>query len=277
MTTLRDPEHHAGHHTGTDADAGPAAGSAASAALEPVRTLDMASMKALAHPLRVQILEALANYGAQTACGLGELLNESSGATSYHLRQLAKYDFVHEVPGRGTARERWWERASGPIEVGSRELATSPVVGDATRLVTREIERSRAAALAEFATCGYERLPEEWQDAGTLSTSHARLTAEQLAEFSRQMDEFSRVLLERLKAAGPQPGARPVQIHFNAFPLVSDEAERAIARGAAAAEKANAQSTARQTTGNQTTGKQTVDSHADNNHSAGNHSKGNQQ
>ena len=46
--------------------------------------------------------------GPSTASRLGRLVGESSGATSYHLRQLAEYGFVEEVEGQGTARERWW-------------------------------------------------------------------------------------------------------------------------------------------------------------------------
>ncbi|WP_427018839.1 ArsR family transcriptional regulator [Pseudarthrobacter sp. P1] len=194
------------------------------------RILDVAAMKALAHPLRVQILEALANYGAQTACGLGEMLNESSGSTSYHLRQLAKYEFVHEVQGKGTARERWWERSRGAIVLGAAGPDDGTAATDATRVVAREIERSRSAALEEFVACGHDRLPAEWQEAATLTTAHARLTAAQLADFSRQVDDFSARLLAELKDAGVQPGARPVQVHFNAFPLVSREAERSIPR-----------------------------------------------
>ena len=66
------------------------------------------SLKSLAHPLRVRIYDELSSYGPMTASGLAERLGESSGSTSYHLRQLAAYGFVEEVEGQGTARERWW-------------------------------------------------------------------------------------------------------------------------------------------------------------------------
>jgi DNA-binding transcriptional ArsR family regulator len=68
-------------------------------------------LRALAHPLRVRILGSLRTDGPATATMLGERLGESSGATSYHLRVLARHGFVEEEAGRGTARERWW-RAS---------------------------------------------------------------------------------------------------------------------------------------------------------------------
>ena len=36
--------------------------------------------------------------------------NASSGATSYHLRQLGRYGLIEEDPDRGAGRERWWRR-----------------------------------------------------------------------------------------------------------------------------------------------------------------------
>ena len=78
-----------------------------------VRVLDDDAFKGLAHPLRVQIFDLLAIHGPHTASGVAERVGESSGVTSYHLRQLAKHGLVREVEGRGTARERWWERMPG--------------------------------------------------------------------------------------------------------------------------------------------------------------------
>jgi DNA-binding transcriptional ArsR family regulator len=77
--------------------------------LEPaVQVTDVRALRALAHPLRNRLLGLLRLHGPSTASQLGRLVGENSGATSYHLRQLADYGFVEEVEGRGTARERWW-------------------------------------------------------------------------------------------------------------------------------------------------------------------------
>src|SRR3954471_15102943 len=94
----------------------PGAGQPRDAAQEVGHTVvGTAALKALAHPLRVRLLETLSRYGAQTASNLAARLGESSGSTSYHLRQLARHGLVREVEGRGTARERWWERPPGPL------------------------------------------------------------------------------------------------------------------------------------------------------------------
>ena len=77
--------------------------------MEPaVQVTDVRALRALAHPLRSKLLGLLRLHGPATASQLGRAVGESSGSTSYHLRQLAAYGFVEEVEGEGTARERWW-------------------------------------------------------------------------------------------------------------------------------------------------------------------------
>jgi DNA-binding transcriptional ArsR family regulator len=76
-----------------------------------VKQLDGPALRALAHPLRMRIIAVLRREGPATATTLAARLGESSGATSYHLRSLAKAGFVTEIPDRGTGRERWWQAA----------------------------------------------------------------------------------------------------------------------------------------------------------------------
>ena len=66
-------------------------------------------MRALAHPVRVALLELLSRDGPMTATQAGEVLDESPANISFHLRTLAKYGFVEEAPG-GTGRQRPWRR-----------------------------------------------------------------------------------------------------------------------------------------------------------------------
>jgi len=73
-----------------------------------VQVTDVRALRALAHPLRNRLLGQLRVNGPATASQLGRVVGESSGSTSYHLRQLEAYGFVEEVEGQGTARERWW-------------------------------------------------------------------------------------------------------------------------------------------------------------------------
>ncbi|HEY8913164.1 helix-turn-helix domain-containing protein [Lacisediminihabitans sp.] len=189
------------------------------------RTLDLESLKALAHPLRVHIVDTLSTYGSFTASGLAERLGESSGATSYHLRQLEKHGFVREVRGKGTGRERWWERTPVGIHLSSREMketTATPVGRAATDLVMREWKRSRARVLDDFLERGPDLLPEEWLDLSTVSTMNTRLTREQMRELVDAWIALYGEYIEKYKGQ-EAPGARPVQIHFDAFPVVDGE------------------------------------------------------
>ncbi len=62
----------------------------------------------LAHPERLRMLGLLRIEGPATATGLADRLGLNFGATSYHLRQLAKHGFIAEADDLGTKRERWW-------------------------------------------------------------------------------------------------------------------------------------------------------------------------
>lgn len=186
------------------------------------RQLDLESLKALAHPLRVQLLDTLSTYGQFTASGLAERLGESSGATSYHLRQLEKHGFVREVEGKGTGRERWWERMPGGITLRSDGIENTPAGRAATRTVVRQWENNRSALLNDFLERGHDLLSPEWMASTSVSTVNLRITKEQLKEIVDAFDAFSSTFVEKYRGQNP-PGSRPVQIHFNAFPVVDGD------------------------------------------------------
>jgi DNA-binding transcriptional ArsR family regulator len=183
------------------------------------RAMDLESLKALAHPLRVKIVDVLSTYGAFTASGLGERLGESSGATSYHLRQLEKHGFVREVEGRGTARERWWERVPGAISLDDTELRESPAGKAASQLVLQEWTNSRERTLRDYVEHGDDVLSAEWQEASELSLANIVVTAEQLKEIS---DQFMAVMDAAVARYRGQkiPGARSTQLQIAAFPVI---------------------------------------------------------
>lgn len=183
------------------------------------RVVDLESLKALAHPLRVRIIDVLSTYGAFTASGLAERLGESSGATSYHLRQLEKHGFVREVPDKGVGRERWWERSPGGITLASKEFQETQAGREASRVVVNEWASNRERILRDFIDRGFDELPENWIDASLVSLVNVVVTAEQLHEFTEQYKE----LVDRFADAhrGQKvSGARPVHLQFHGFPVL---------------------------------------------------------
>jgi DNA-binding transcriptional ArsR family regulator len=193
---------------------------------EAARELDMESLKALSHPLRVQMVDALSVYGPATASGLAERLGESSGATSYHLRQLEKHGFVRELQGRGTGRERWWERVPGSINIGSPDADRTPAGRSAAQLIYREFRTSQQRLLNDFIDRGATEVDPEWMDASAVMTANARLTVGQMRDFVTAVNELVEKMIVPLRGQDT-PGARPVQINFNAFPVVDAAAQPA--------------------------------------------------
>lgn len=180
-------------------------------------------LRALAHPLRGRILDELGMYGPLTASGLGERLGESSGATSYHLRQLEKVGLVQEKKDKGNARERWWERRPGSMTYP--DPADFPV-GSADRLTARllndEAVRTRETAFHEFLAQDEGAISDEWQKVSVVDTINLKLLPEQLAALVNDIDDVLWKYIDAYKKT-PSMGARPVQIHLNAFPLARGE------------------------------------------------------
>ena len=68
---------------------------------------DPVVIRALAHPLRHQLMGVIGTHGQATTADAARELGISHGLASHHLRQLAKYGFVEQVKGKDH-RERPW-------------------------------------------------------------------------------------------------------------------------------------------------------------------------
>ncbi|MEU9990249.1 helix-turn-helix domain-containing protein [Streptomyces sp. NPDC048045] len=186
-----------------------------------LRRLDARSLRGLAHPLRMQLLEALRHHGPATASQLGARLGESSGATSYHLRQLAAHGFVEDAPGHGKGRERWWQAVDQELSV-ERDLLTStdPVVRGATDVFLHEAVTAYGRELAGFVATRDKWLP-AWSGGATLSDSMLRLTPELAAELTGRMHALIAEYRDSVPDAGT-PGSEQVRIHTHLFPIETD-------------------------------------------------------
>jgi DNA-binding transcriptional ArsR family regulator len=176
---------------------------------------DARAMRALAHPLRVALLEAMRRDGEITATRAAELLGESPGNMSWHLQTLAKYGFVEETGG-GRGRTRPWRVASG-----SRRLETSmtdPEVAAAGEALERTFLERSSDQLREWWS---RRLtyPVKWRRAAFMSGSIRYLTAAELAAI---MDETLAIYdryADRADKDKRPAGALPVHLYTHGHPL----------------------------------------------------------
>jgi DNA-binding transcriptional ArsR family regulator len=141
---------------------------------ESVRRLDARGLKALAHPLRVRMLGTLRNDGPATATQLAQRLGESTGTTSWHLRQLAEHGFIEEDPDRGTRRDRWWRARARATELLVRDFTDQPELLGVIGIYLQSVLENSFARAADFIAHG-EEWSAAWQDAATFSDGTLRL------------------------------------------------------------------------------------------------------
>jgi predicted ArsR family transcriptional regulator len=189
------------------------------------RLTDARALRAYAHPVRMKLVGLLRTEGPLTATRAGELLGESSGTCSFHLRQLAKYGLVEEAGG-GTGREKPWRATTTSTDWD--RVADTPELSAATGMLNTMVAETYFEQLMRFLESKPEE-PREWQDAAMLGDRILYLTAEELAELGRKVREMLDVYFERLvKPELRPPDARPVSYLTIAFP---NDAGRKTGRG----------------------------------------------
>ncbi|MGY1693797.1 MULTISPECIES: helix-turn-helix domain-containing protein [unclassified Geodermatophilus] len=184
-----------------------------------VDVTDPRTLRALAHPLRTGLLGLLRSEGPSTASRLGQRLGESSGTTSYHLRQLAALGFVEEVPGEGTARERWWRARHRSTRWRTEDLVDQPGGREVVEEFTHQSlgrQRRMLAAHAEQR----ESLDDVWRDTVSLNDWALHLSPAAAGELAEELNG----VLARWRAEREEPGAPLVHVLVDLFPLTEDPA-----------------------------------------------------
>jgi DNA-binding transcriptional ArsR family regulator len=185
------------------------------------RVDDLATLRAIAHPLRMRLLGALRIDGPATASQLGRRFDESSGATSYHLRQLARYGFVEEDADQPTRRERRWRATSDYTSWNSADFLDD--VGGQAAL--RVFERQRIDYTVRHLQRWYaerQQWSRGWSAAEIDSDWMLRLRAEDLNAMKQELD----ALLARYRAAErdqDDADAARVLVLAYAFPVTEVE------------------------------------------------------
>jgi DNA-binding transcriptional ArsR family regulator len=163
---------------------------------------DARTLRALAHPVRIALIEALSLGGAMTATEVGEHIGESPTTCSFHLRQLAKYGFVEEAGG-GKGRARPWRMTSIGMSFGSaHDDPESELAASALGRLIRERQLDRYRTWLETKPT----YPRQWRDAAGDSEYLFYLTAEELQQLN---EELSALLLPRARERLIDPSLRP--------------------------------------------------------------------
>ena len=177
---------------------------------------DAKVLRAMAHPLRLRLIGALRKDGPATASDLARRFGESSGMTSYHLRQLERYGFVEEERQEG--RKRFWraldEGTEWSIDTDDTAFveASSALGGELVAEYSRWLRRWYAE------TPDWDR---PWRAAAEGMDQWFELTPEELRSLS---DEVREVLARYEDRRAPRDGTERAIVLFHAFPEKRDAA-----------------------------------------------------
>lgn len=174
--------------------------------------LDTATLRVLAHPVRLTVLNLLRERGPATATGVAAELGINPGAASYHLRRLAAGGLIIEDEELGSGRDRWWKAAH-------RQSIHDPSAGPADQraagrsythaLVLARIEQLRRAAQE------VPLLPREWADVSTYGDFTLTLTPAEVARLRAELFD----VIRRYRDEPATEGGAPVSVQVQAFPV----------------------------------------------------------
>ena len=178
---------------------------------------DVRTLRAIVHPLRIRLLTLLRLDGPATATELARRTGESSGATSYHLRQLERFGYV-EDDGPQSGRERRWRATSRSTSWDAADFAADSegrAVSDA--LERRQVQR--AVDQFERWVARRDAMDPAWMHAATVGDDALRLTPSQTKALNDELYE----VLRRFRTDPPPPRAGEtaelVAAHLQVFPF----------------------------------------------------------
>lgn len=166
---------------------------------------DASAVRALAHPARLVVIDALYGGEVLTATECAALAGISASAMSYHLRALEKYGLVRRAEPRGDGRERPWMKAGENLAVriqGSRDAAAS--MSAAELLVSNSIELDRERLLASMRVDASEGRSGAWRDTTHYSRSRLVLTADEARSLAAGLEALLEPYLAERRSPRPE-------------------------------------------------------------------------
>ncbi|MGH7693074.1 MAG: winged helix-turn-helix domain-containing protein [Candidatus Dormibacteria bacterium] len=180
------------------------------------RISDAKTMRALSHPVRLALIEALTLDGPLTATEASELISESPTTCSFHLRQLARYGFVEEAGG-GPGRNRPWKMSSVGMTASARE---SDGEADSALAALRQLFRERYFSRLEAFERTRHLYPKEWRDVAGEGEFVLYVTPQEADEVQRGMVSLLMRYQERLGRPELRPeGSQPLEVLAFLYPF----------------------------------------------------------
>jgi DNA-binding transcriptional ArsR family regulator len=187
------------------------------------RTLDVSdprALRALAHPLRLRLLQLVREEQPVTNAELAARTGESTASVSYHMSVLARHGFVEadDAPG-ATRRHKPWRTTYDRMRMHSSAPGSTPLESPGGAVLASLLAGARAEQDAYLT--GPTAPEDDVADAAVFQLTHLVLSAEQAEELSADYA----ALVDRYRSEGdPGPGEARFSVTFVAVPTQTEEA-----------------------------------------------------
>ncbi|MEU7607930.1 helix-turn-helix domain-containing protein [Micromonospora sp. NPDC049204] len=177
------------------------------------------ALRALAHPVRLAILEHLQRHGPATATGLSPHVGATPSVVSWHLRHLATFGLVTDWDGATSKRERWWQA----VARGFRFTVPDSVEGQsASHQLRGEMFARNADAPQQWLLREEARLDPEWRALAGIADTRFVATADELRQLEESIEELIAPYVRRKEESAPD-GARIVRMLRYLLPEAGDD------------------------------------------------------
>jgi DNA-binding transcriptional ArsR family regulator len=177
------------------------------------------ALRALAHPVRYELLNHLIAAGPATASQCARAVGDTPSNCSYHLRALAKAGLV-APDDSGDGRERPWRALVTGFSVPPDADPDSPDGRQVAVIAALAVQRDQRLVRERLAR--RDRSPVQWRDAEQYALYTLRLTPDELRALGDQIDALIRPYIAATRDGAPE-GAEAVHFGFHGFPTTDSE------------------------------------------------------
>ncbi|MFB6871848.1 ArsR/SmtB family transcription factor [Streptomyces sp. NPDC056323] len=194
-----------------------------------IEITDPQAMRALAHPVRLAILDRLRRHGPATATQLAPDVGATPSVTSWHLRHLAGFGLVRDSEPGPDRRQRRWEAAAGGFRFKAPQDPADEEGRSAARALSQEMFRRSADLPARWAAEVEPALDPAWLGQAGLANTRVVVSAEELAAIEEGIERVLAPYVTRDPEEWPAE-ARGVRLLRYVLPEGAEGAEEQTGR-----------------------------------------------
>ena len=185
-----------------------------------MKITDVRVLAALAHPVRLAILQLLLSVGERTATECADVVAASPSACSYHLRHLEGFGLVARVETHDEdavdGRTRRWRPVATGFDFGELLSTASPaLVAASAAVIATSLEESHR--LVRHYLSHVDEVASSWQEVASFATFALLVNAEELKSVVAAIDGIVRPLRQVTRKKAPADAAS-VHLSLVAFP-----------------------------------------------------------